>query len=234
MISDKNQRIIIVAGGKGVRVGGDCPKQFQLLSGKPMLMHTIQAFFDYNHRMDIIVVLPFGFDVHWKELCEIYGFDIPHTIVIGGETRFHSVKNGLAEVAENDIVGVHDGARPLVTRLLIERCFAAAAAQQCGIVPVVDEPNSVRVVTETGSSVMDRSTLKIVQTPQVFPAAILKKAYETEFNPMFTDDASVVEQKGFRIALVPGEETNIKITSAFDLRIAEIYLQSGEKNHDFT
>ena len=234
MTPDKKQSIIIVAGGKGIRAGGNSPKQFQLLGGKPMLMHTIQAFFDYNNRMGIIVVLPSGFDVHWKELCKVHRFDIPHKIVIGGETRFHSVKNGLSEVAENDIVGVHDGARPFVTQALIERCFAAAAAQQCGILPVVNEPNSVRMVTETGSRMIDRSTLKIVQTPQVFPASVLKKAYETEFNPGFTDDASVAEQNGYRITLIPGEETNIKITSAFDLLIADTYLHVMEKKRVFS
>ena len=224
MISEKKQSIIIVAGGKGVRAGGDFPKQFQLLGGKPMLMHTIRSFFDYNALINIVLVLPNGFDAYWKELCEKYRFYIPHKIAIGGETRFHSVKNGLAEVAENETVGVHDGARPLVTSQLIGRCFDAAFVQQCGIVPVIDEPNSVRIVTENGNQTIDRNTLKIVQTPQIFPAAVLKKAYETDFDPSFTDDASVVEKNGFRIELVSGDEANIKITTSFDFLVGEQYL----------
>ena len=225
MISDKRQSIIIVAGGKGVRAGGDYPKQFQLLGGKPMLMHTIRAFYDYNALMNIILVLPENFRGYWHELCKEYSFDVPHQVATGGETRFHSVKNGLSEVSENDIVGVHDGARPFVTSTLIGRCFDAARIQQCGIVPVVDEPNSVRVVTENGSRIIDRNTLKIVQTPQVFPATALKKAYETDFNPVFTDDASVAEQAGMKIELVSGDEANIKITTPFDLFLGEEYLR---------
>ena len=225
MISEKKQSIIIVAGGKGVRAGGDCPKQFQLLGGKPMLMHTIRAFFDYNSLINIVLVLPEDFCEHWKKLYEEYSFNIPHKIVIGGETRFHSVKNGLAKIGENEIVGVHDGARPLVTSELIGRCFDTAFSRQCGIVPVVDEPNSVRVITENGSRTIDRNTLKIIQTPQVFPASVLKKAYETDFDPAFTDDASVAEQIGCNIELISGDEANIKITTPFDFLLGEMYLR---------
>ena len=225
MISEKKQSIIIVAGGKGVRAGGNCPKQFQLLGGKPMLMHTIRAFFDYNSLINIVLVLPNDFRDYWEELCATYSFDIPHKVVAGGETRFHSVKNGLAEIGENEIVGVHDGARPFVNVALIARCFDAAFTQKCGIVPVVDEPNSVRIITENGSRIIDRNTLKIIQTPQVFPASVLKKAYETDFDPVFTDDASVAEQIGCKIELISGDEANIKITTPFDFLLGETYLR---------
>ena len=223
MTSAEQQHIIIVAGGKGVRAGGDCPKQFQLLGGKPMLMHSIQAFYDFNPRINIVVVLPDGFDSHWKKLCEKHRLAVPCTIVAGGETRFHSVKNGLAAVPAEGVVGVHDGARPFVSVALIKCCFEAATVKHCGIVPVIDETNSVRLVTEKGSRAVDRKLLKIVQTPQVFPASALKQAYETDFSPSFTDDASVAEKNGLRVELVYGEESNIKITTPFDLLIAEQY-----------
>ena len=225
MISEKKQSIIIVAGGKGVRAGGDCPKQFQLLGGKPMLMHTIRAFFDYNSLINIVLVLPNDFRDYWEELCATYSFDIPHKVVAGGETRFHSVKNGLAEIADKQIVGIHDAARPFVTSPLIGRCFDAAFAQQCGIIPVIDEVNSMRILTENGSRIIDRQLLKIVQTPQVFPASALKKAYEVDFDPTFTDDASVFEQNGGNIQFVQGDGINIKITTAFDFFIGEQYLR---------
>ena len=230
MISEKKQSIIIVAGGKGVRAGGDCPKQFQLLGGKPMLMHTIRAFFDYNALINIVLVLPEDFCEYWMKMCAEYSFDIPHKVVAGGETRFHSVKNGLTEIDENETVGVHDGARPLITSELIGRCFDAALSLQCGIVPVVDEPNSVRIVTENGSRVIDRSLLKIIQTPQVFPSSVLKKAYEADFDPIFTDDVSVAEQIGCKIELIAGDDTNIKITTPFDFLLGETYLPLVEKD----
>jgi 2-C-methyl-D-erythritol 4-phosphate cytidylyltransferase len=224
MIPEKKQSVIIVAGGKGMRVGGDFPKQFQLLGEKPMLMHSIQSFYDYDCRMNIVLVLPDGFDGYWKGLCEEYQFNVSHEIVTGGATRFQSVKNGLTKVSDDEIVAVHDGARPFVTSLLIAHCFDAAFAQQCGVIPVVDEANSVRLVTGNSHKIIDREMLKIVQTPQVFPASALKKAYETNFDPSFTDDASVAEKDGMKIELLSGEETNIKITTPFDLFIGEQYL----------
>ncbi|MDR0333968.1 MAG: 2-C-methyl-D-erythritol 4-phosphate cytidylyltransferase [Dysgonamonadaceae bacterium] len=224
MIPEKKYSVIIVAGGKGVRAGGDIPKQFQLLGEKPMLMYTIQAFYDYDYRVKIILVLPDGFDGYWKGLCEKHQFNVPHKIIMGGATRFQSVKNGLVEVSDDEIVAVHDGARPFVTSQLIARCFDIAFTKQCGVVPVIDEVNSVRFVTQRGSTIADRQSLKIVQTPQVFPASALKKAYETDFDSSFTDDASVAEKDGVKIELLSGEETNIKITTPFDLFIGKQYL----------
>ena len=225
MTTNQQQSIIIVAGGKGLRAGGDFPKQFQVLGIEPMLMHTIQAFYDYNPQIDMVLVLPDGFETYWRGLCEAHRFYKPYKIVAGGETRFHSVKNGLAEIADTQIVGVHDAARPFVTSSLIGRCFDAALAQQCGIIPVIDEVNSMRILTEDGSRIIDRQLLKIVQTPQVFPASALKKAYEVDFDPTFTDDASVFEQSGGNIQFVQGDEINIKITTAFDFFIGEQYLR---------
>lgn len=225
MIPEKKQSVIIVAGGKGLRAGGELPKQFRPVGGEPMLMHTVRAFYSYDYRMRIIVVLPEGAQPLWERLCEEYRFTIPHTLVAGGETRFHSVKNGLGKIPGGETVGVHDAARPFVTPELIKRCFDASFENQCGVIPVVDEANSVRQLTGTGSRMLDRKQLKLVQTPQVFPAGALKKAYETGFDPSFTDDASVAEKWGMEIQLVEGEETNIKITTPFDMALADHYFR---------
>lgn len=225
MNPEKQQNVIIVAGGKGLRAGGGLPKQFQLIGDMPMLMRTIRAFYDYDPGMRIVVVLPEGAQQLWSQLCDQYRFTLRHTVVPGGETRFHSVKNGLAQVTEEGMVGVHDGARPFVTSELIGRCFDTAFENRNGIIPVVDEANSVRLLTETGSRIIDRKLLKVVQTPQVFPVSELKKAYETGFDPSFTDDASVAERWGMEIKLVEGEATNIKITTPLDMVFAGYYSQ---------
>lgn len=215
--------VIIVAGGRGVRAGGDLPKQFQLLGGKPMLMRTIEAFHTYDHSMHIVVVLPEGFQPAWEQLCATHRFTVAHRVTTGGETRFHSVRNGLRKITEEETVGVHDAARPFVTTELIGRCFDTAESQQCGVIPVVEEVNSVRQLTDEGSRMLDRRLLRVVQTPQVFPAAALKRAYETAFDPSFTDDASVAEKDGLAIRLVDGEESNLKITTPFDFVVAAQY-----------
>lgn len=225
MIPEQKYSVIIVAGGKGLRAGGSEPKQFQLIGEKPMLMHTIEAFFRANRRIRIIIVLPEGFDEYWHNLCQKYQFDIEHIVVQGGETRFHSVKNGLSHVSGEETVGVHDAARPFVSEKLIKTCFDTSFSNHCGVIPATDEKNSVRILKENGSKIIDRSLLKIIQTPQVFPAEELKEAYQIAFNDRFTDDASVAEANGMEITLVKGEETNIKITTAFDLEIAELYLR---------
>jgi len=226
----QQQSIIIVAGGKGERAGGELPKQFQLLGNKPVLMHTIHAFYRYNASINIIIVLPEMFIEYWKELCSEHSFNIDHRLVIGGETRFHSVQNGLALVNDNEIVGVHDGARPFVSTNVIAQCYQTAISKQCGVIPVVDEPNSVRMLTENGSQPINRTSIKIVQTPQVFPAHLLKKAYEATFDPLFTDDASVAEQIGIKIEMIPGEPENIKITTQLDFLLGEQLLKSIAKS----
>jgi 2-C-methyl-D-erythritol 4-phosphate cytidylyltransferase len=221
MIVSKKYSVVIVAGGKGYRVGGDIPKQFIPIGSKPLLMHTIEAFYSFRMDMRIIIVLPKEFVLLWQELCEEYHFLINHSVVVGGETRFHSVKNGLKEVSPEDIVAIHDGARPFVTPKLIESCFKEALDNQCGIIPVVDESNSVRRIIENGSEIIDRSELKLVQTPQVFPAHMLQRAYQIEYDSSYTDDASVAEKNGIDIKLIQGEITNIKITTSFDIVMAE-------------
>ncbi|WP_436416746.1 2-C-methyl-D-erythritol 4-phosphate cytidylyltransferase [Petrimonas sp.] len=221
MIPEQHFSVIIVAGGKGLRVGGDIPKQFQPIGGKPMLMRTIEAFYNFDYRMRIVIVLPEQFRDFWNELCEKHKFDITHTIVNGGETRFHSVKNGLSEISEDEIVGIHDAARPFVSKEVIGRCYREAFDFRCGIIPVVEEKNSVRILTGYESKPFDRDRIRLVQTPQVFPADLLKNAYETPYREEFTDDASVAEDDGIQIKLVEGDEKNIKITTPFDLELAD-------------
>ena len=221
MANEKKYSAVIVAGGKGYRVGRELPQQFLPISGKPMLMHTINAFYLFNKEIHIVVVVPKEFVSLWQQLCSEHNFVINHRIVVGGETRFHSVKNGLKEVATEDIVAIHDGARPFVSPELILMCFNESFEGQYGVIPVIDEVNSVRRLTDNGSEIIDRSQLKLVQTPQVFPAHLLKSAYELDYDSSYTDDASVAEKYGVNIKLVPGEYTNIKITTSLDIILAE-------------
>ena len=214
--------IIIVAGGKGLRMGGDIPKQFLPIKGKPVLMRTLEAFHAYDEQMELILVLPLDHQPYWKSLCEEYHFTLSHRIANGGETRFHSVKNGLALVDDVDgVVGVHDGVRPFVAQSVIDACYSEAAAGKA-VVPVVDVVETVRHLTgNDASETVPRADYKLVQTPQVFPVALLKKAYEQPYIPHFTDDASVVEALGCQVALVQGNRENIKLTTPFDLKVAE-------------
>lgn len=227
MIPEQHFSVIIVAGGKGSRVGGDIPKQFHPIGGKPMLMRTIEAFYNFDYRMRIVIVLPEQFRDFWNELCEKHKFDITHTIVNGGETRFHSVKNGLSEISEDEIVGIHDAARPFVSKEVIGRCYREAFDFRCGIIPVIEEKNSVRILTGYESKPFDRDRIRLVQTPQVFPADLLKNAYETPYREEFTDDASVAEDDGIQIKLVEGDEKNIKITTPFDLELADFLYKNN-------
>ncbi len=221
MIPERKYSVVVVAGGKGLRAGGEVPKQFQCIGGEPMLMHTLRAFYTYDYRMRIVLVISEEYRPLWETLCNEYHFVVPHIVINGGGTRFQSVRNGLREISDDETVGIHDGARPFVTPGLIGRCFDASFEQGVGVIPVVDEVNSVRMLTDKGARVVDRDRLKIVQTPQVFPASALKEAYEVEFDPSFTDDASVAERNGMTVLLVTGEETNMKITTSFDMMMAE-------------
>jgi len=215
--------IIIVAGGKGLRMGGEIPKQFIPIGGKPVLMRTIETFYAYDSSIQIILVLPVSQQEYWKDLCLEYSFDIPHQVADGGETRFHSVKSGLNLVKEDGWVGVHDGVRPFVSRDVIERCYSAAEAWQA-VIPVVDVVETVRHMTEEGSETVPRDQYKLVQTPQVFDVSLLKNAYNQEYNSHFTDDASVVEALGIKVHLVEGNRENVKLTTPFDLKLAEMLI----------
>ena len=215
---------LIVAGGKGLRMGSELPKQFLPIGGKPVLMHTLEAFHRFDKRMQLILVLPREQQGFWRELCETHGFNIRHEIADGGETRFHSVKNGLALInGIGGMGGVHDGVRPFVSQEVIARCFREAAVRKA-VIPVIDVVETVRHLTGSGSETVNRNDYKLVQTPQVFDADLLRRAYEQEFTPFFTDDASVVEAMGVPVHLVEGNRENIKITTPFDLKVASALL----------
>lgn len=215
--------VLIVAGGKGLRMGADIPKQFLPVGGKPVLMRTLEAFYAYNQDMRIILVLPHGQQDYWKRLCGEYRFDIPHSIADGGETRFHSVRNGLALVDEPGLVGVHDGVRPFVSQEVIARCYVLAATE-LAVVPVVKVVETVRRLTDAGSITVNRDEYRLVQTPQVFDGEVLKQAYSQPYTSAFTDDASVVEAWGVPVTLTEGNRENIKITTPFDLKVAAALL----------
>lgn len=219
------QYALIVAGGKGLRMGSELPKQFLPIGGKPVLMRTIEAFYAYNPEIRIVLVLPCSQQAYWAELCRLYRFSIPHHIANGGETRFHSVKNGLAFVSTPGLVGVHDGVRPFVSREVIARCYALAAEKKA-VIPVTDVVETVRRLTGEKSETVNRDKYKLVQTPQVFDAELLKQAYRQPYTPHFTDDASVVEALGEPVCLTEGNRENIKITTPFDLKIAAALLDS--------
>lgn len=214
---------ILVAGGSGKRLGGPVPKQFQTVKGRPLLMWTIEAFHRFDPGMDLIVVLPKEhFDI-WKALCMGHRFFITHEVVAGGEQRWHSVKAGLEKVEGDGLVAVHDGVRPLVSSDLIARCFDAADKSAAAI-PVVPVVPSIREATAEGSRALDRSKLLAVQTPQCFHTDLLRKAFEQPYDPAFTDEATLVERLGVKVALVEGEENNMKVTNAMDMRVVEVLM----------
>lgn len=206
-------------------MGSALPKQFLPIGGKPVLMRTIEAFHAYDAAMKIILVLPHSQQPYWTELCGKYDFRIPHRIADGGESRFHSVKNGLAWVDTPGVVGVHDGVRPFVSQEVIARCYALAAEKKA-VIPVTDVVETVRHLADGQSATVNRDEYKLVQTPQVFDAELLKQAYEQPYDPHFTDDASVVEAWGQPVFLTPGNRENIKITTPFDLKVATALLES--------
>lgn len=217
--------VIIVAGGGGSRMGSEIPKQFLPLNNVPVLMHTINNIFNFDQNISIIVVLPVGEIELWKNLCAKHAFIVPHQTVSGGETRFHSVKNGLSFTPECDLIAIHDGVRPLVSPETLKRCFDMAADKGAAI-PVLPANESIREGTLDNSRPVDRSRLFLVQTPQVFRSEILRKAYDQSWNPEFTDDASVVEKSGTAVQMVFGNRENIKITYPEDLQIATLFLKS--------
>ncbi len=217
-----SKAVIIVAGGKGLRMGGDIPKQFLPIGGKPILMHTIDRFLQYDEEMQVVLVLPASQQDYWRSLCEQYDFHQPYALANGGETRFHSVKNGLALVApQATLIGVHAGVRPFVSIETIRACYDEAARTEA-VIPVTDVVETLRKTLPEGASVtVPRSDYRLVQTPQVFSANLLRQAYLQTYTDFFTDDASVVERLGHSVTLVPGNRENIKITTPFDLTIAE-------------
>jgi len=245
--------IIIVAGGKGLRMGSDIPKQFLPIGGKPVLMRTLERFRAYSSALQIILVLPEAQQDYWRQLCEEYHFDVEHQIANGGQTRFHSVQNGLALVPDDaeGVVGVHDGVRPFPSIEVIRNCYETARTAKA-VIPVIPIVETVRQLMSDGqvsSRTVPRDDYRLVQTPQTFDIQLLKAAYKRAqnqacldsaereqarpkvkaanrqpYNDGFTDDASVVESYGYAITLVEGNRENIKITTPYDLKIAEILI----------
>jgi len=214
---------VIVAGGSGQRMQSALPKQFLLLGDQPILMHTLRRFARAIEGIRLVVVLPESQIGFWKELCEQHNFSIPHDVVSGGDTRFQSVKNGLERCSDQGVVAIHDGVRPLVSEELIQRCISETE-QHGSALPVVPITQSLRKKDGEDSAVVSRDGMLSVQTPQCFDLAQLKPAFDVEFSSSFTDDATVFEQAGHKIHLVDGEETNLKVTTPADLKIAEAIL----------
>lgn len=218
---------IIVAGGSGNRMQSAVPKQFLLLNGLPILMHTITAFSKSLLNPKIMVVLNIDQHKYWEELCLQYNFNIPHEVIKGGTQRFHSVKNGLKVIKGNGIVAIHDAVRPLISSGLITKAYHVAEETGNCIVGI-PPTDSVRSILPDGKSkALSRDELALIQTPQTFELELLRKAYRTAYRNEFTDDASVVEYSGVKINLIQGERENIKITYPEDIEIATILINRG-------
>jgi len=215
--------VIIVAGGKGLRMGSDIPKQFLPIGGKPVLMRTLERFREYDENLQIILVLPEAQQDYWHQLCKEYHFGVEYTLANGGQTRFHSVQNGLAKVPDDTIgvVGVHDGVRPFPSIEVIRNCYETARTAKA-VIPVIPVVETVRHLEGENSKTVPRNDYRLVQTPQTFDIQLLKAANRQPYNDGFTDDASVVESYGHQITLVEGNRENIKITTPYDLKIAEV------------
>ena len=224
--------IIIVAGGKGLRMGSDVPKQFLPIGGKPVLMRTLERFHEYSPTLQIILVLPKAQQDYWQQLCKEYHFDVKYQLADGGETRFHSVHHGLALIPDDaqGIVGVHDGVRPFPSIDVIRNCYETARTAKA-VIPVIPVVETVRHISLTShlspltSKTVPRDEYRLVQTPQCFDIQLFKAANRQPYNDGFTDDASVIEAFGFDVTLVEGNRENIKITTPFDLIIAEALIK---------
>ena len=217
--------VIIVAGGKGMRMGTELPKQFLTVAGKPVLMRTIERFCQFSRDLNFIVVLPQSQQAYWHSLCRKHHFTIPHTIINGGNTRFASSKNGLSHIPNDTqgLVAIHDGVRPFVSVDVISRCFneARASGTAVPVIPAIDTLRQVNI--ETGETfTVNRSLFRAVQTPQVFDIALAHRAFSQPYRDSFTDDASVIESLGVKISMVEGNRENIKLTTPFDLKVAEV------------
>ena len=217
--------VIIVAGGKGLRMGSDIPKQFLPVSGKPVLMRTLERFREYSPTLKIILVLPKAQQDYWRQLCADYHFNVEYQLADGGETRFHSVQHGLALIPDEaeGVVGVHDGVRPFPSIDVIRRCYDTAHEKKA-VIPVIPVVETLRHLQGKSSITVPRDDYRLVQTPQCFDIQLLKAANRQPYNDGFTDDASVVESFGHAITLVEGNRENIKITTPYDLKIAKVLI----------
>ena len=215
-----NKYAIIVAGGSGTRMGANLPKQFILLKDKPVLYYTVKAFLEAYDDLQVILVLPVEYTDMGQEIIDAYFDKDRIRITAGGDTRFQSVKNGLALVEQEAIIFVHDGVRCLLSKELIHRCYTRAVETGTAI-PAIVSKDSIRLLTEEGNEAYDRNRVMLIQTPQTFHSKILLSAFQIDYKDKFTDEATVVEAYGMKVSLVEGEENNIKITRPVDLLIAE-------------
>ena len=217
---------LIVAGGFGSRMKSEIPKQFMLLSGRPVLMHSISAFISFDKNISILLALPQNQIETWNKLCKEFSFNIEHQVVAGGETRFNSVKNGLALITDdNALVAIHDGVRPLVSQSTISACFETAE-KNGNAIPGIPLNDSLRQLKDNTTLAVNRDNYRLIQTPQCFFLKQLKDAYQQNYSEKFTDDASVIEMMGGEIHLVEGNRENIKITTGDDLIIAEALMKN--------
>ena len=221
--------VIVVAGGKGLRMGSDIPKQFLPISGKPVLMRTLERFHEYSAELQIILVLPETQQDYWHGLCKEYHFQVEYLLANGGQTRFHSVQNGLALIPDDaeGVVGVHDGVRPFPSVDVIRNCFETARTAKA-VIPVIPVVETVRHLEGDSSVTVPRGDYRLVQTPQTFDIQLLKAANRQPYNDGFTDDASVVESYGHTITLVEGNRENIKITTPYDIVVADAIITSEQ------
>ncbi len=222
-----NQReyALIVAGGKGTRIKSNLPKQFIELNGKPVLLYTLEAFYNYSDEISVVLVLPEEDFKIWGVICKKFNFTKPVILQKGGETRFQSVKNGLDKIEGDGLVAIHDGVRPLVSADLIGASFRLASVQGSAIASVRLK-ESIRMTDQDTTSAVDRSKFRLIQTPQTFDVQLIKKAYQMKEDMSLTDDASVAEKAGHKISLFEGRYENIKITTAEDLIVVEALLKS--------
>ena len=217
-----NKSIIITAGGIGRRMRSSLPKQFMLVNEKPILMYTIDQFYRFDPKIQIILTLPEDWLNYWESLLNEYDFKIPHRVVTGGKERYNSIKNALQKCT-GELIGVHDGVRPLIDKNTIRHCFEAAEKSGAAI-PVIPITESMRRVNASGTEIVNRSEYIIVQTPQCFQREVLLAAYENPYHEGITDDASLVEETGHSIEIISGNESNIKITTQSDLKYARMFL----------
>lgn len=218
---------VIVAGGKGVRMGSAVPKQFLPLNGQPILYHTLKAFMDAYADMHLVLVLPQDQLSYAQMVLQSFPDRIDITIVAGGETRYHSVQNGLKVVEADSVVFVHDGVRPLVTPALIQQCYEQTVEKGSAI-PAIPVADSMRIIEDEDSRPIDREQMRIIQTPQTFRSEIILPAFEQEHQPSFTDEATVVEAYGDVVYLTEGERSNIKVTTPEDIIVAEALLKARD------
>lgn len=217
--------VIITAGGIGKRMGGDLPKQFIVIAGKPILIHTLERIYSFDPNVQLILTLPEDWKSFWKELITEFKCTVPHIVVEGGWERYHSVKNAIS-LCSGDFIAVHDGVRPLLSKETFSR-LKEEVLQKKAVVPVMPVKETIRKVEGSHSQTEDRSKYKLVQTPQIFAKNVIREAYDRPFHSGITDDASLVEECGVQVYLVDGNEENIKITTPTDLKIASIFLNSS-------